>query len=102
MIGVGGDTPHPERPHQPDRDSWTFDDLAHTLVRKGKWFALSHAEVDMWLSGARAFDPSAHTGDRLMASWLAKEGMRKFYEGVAPKVELQVSVSAAQAERMFG
>jgi hypothetical protein len=56
----------------------------------------------MWLSEARAFDPSAHTGDRLMASWLAKEGVRQFYAGAAPQVESRVSVGVRQVEELFG
>jgi hypothetical protein len=70
----------------------------------GKWLAPAHPDVDMWLSEARAFDPSAHTGDRLMASWLAKEGVRMFYEahGKTTSAQSQVSVSRADAEAMFG
>lgn len=45
----------------------------------GKWLAPAHPDVDRWLSEARSFDPSAHTGDRLMAAWLAKEGARLFF-----------------------
>lgn len=33
-------------------------------------------EVSEWISEMYAFDPRAHTGDRLMASWFAREGCR--------------------------
>jgi hypothetical protein len=28
------------------------------------------------------YDPKEHTGDRLMASWFAREGARRFADGV--------------------
>lgn len=34
------------------------------------------AEVDAWLTELHHYDPSAHAGDRLMASWFAREGHR--------------------------
>lgn len=33
-------------------------------------------EVDSWIIEMLHFDPTAHTGDRLMASWFAREGAR--------------------------
>lgn len=33
-------------------------------------------EVDAWLSEMLYYDPLGHTGDRLMASWFAREGAR--------------------------
>lgn len=33
-------------------------------------------EVDAWIGELTAYDPRAHTGDRLMAAWFAREGAR--------------------------
>jgi hypothetical protein len=33
-------------------------------------------EIDAWLGELIGYDPQAHTGDRLMASWFAREGAR--------------------------
>lgn len=86
------------------RVTWLLEDLARTLVKDrgyhgvwysveaGKWLTPAHPDVDMWLSEARAFDPSAHTGDRLMASWLAKEGVRMYYEALPKQRIRTVSV----------
>ena len=35
-----------------------------------------HTEVQSWLDEMLYYDPSGHTGDRLMASWFAREGAR--------------------------
>jgi hypothetical protein len=49
----------------------------------GKWVVPSGAdgksrgkEIDAWLIELLNYDPTAHTGDRLMASWFAREGAR--------------------------
>lgn len=34
-------------------------------------------EIDAWVSEMLYYDPNAHTGDRLMASWFAREGSRQ-------------------------
>ena len=36
------------------------------------------AETDAWIQDLYEYDPSQHTGDRLMASWFAREGNRPF------------------------
>jgi hypothetical protein len=36
----------------------------------------AHREIDEWMIELLSFDPSAHPGDRLMASWFAREGAR--------------------------
>jgi hypothetical protein len=47
----------------------------------GKWI-IPNAEgrctpdLDAWLTEMLYYDPTAHTGDRLMASWFAREGAR--------------------------
>lgn len=33
-------------------------------------------EIDAWITEMLYYDPKAHTGDRLMASWFAREGAR--------------------------
>jgi hypothetical protein len=35
-----------------------------------------HSETAQWIQEMLFFDPMAHTGDRLMASWFAREGAR--------------------------
>lgn len=48
----------------------------------GKWIIPSgpggklQPEVDAWVNEMLYYDPRAHTGDRLMSSWFAREGVR--------------------------
>lgn len=47
----------------------------------GKWIIPSgggrlHPEVDAWINELLYYDPRSHTGDRLMASWFAREAAR--------------------------
>ena len=35
-----------------------------------------HPEIQAWIQEMLYYDPTAHTGDRLMASWIAREGAR--------------------------
>lgn len=48
----------------------------------GKWVIPNghggrmHPEVDAWVNEMLYYDPRAHTGDRLMASWFAREAAR--------------------------
>lgn len=47
----------------------------------GKWVIPNnqgrmHPEVDAWVNEMLYYDPKAHTGDRLMASWFAREAAR--------------------------
>ncbi len=44
-----------------------------------------HKEVGEWISEMLFYDPKEHTGDRLMASWFAREGARKFVDGVGAR-----------------
>lgn len=37
-------------------------------------------EVEAWLQEMRHYSPSAHTGDRLMASWILREGVRRVFK----------------------
>lgn len=52
-----------------------------TEMGAGKWIIPNRsgrvsAEVDAWIAEMLYFNPNEHTGDRLMASWLAREGAR--------------------------
>lgn len=54
-------------------------------MRNGKWVLPSgtdgtavHEEGKAWMQEALYYDPEEHTGDRLMASWLAREALRKY------------------------
>jgi len=52
-----------------------------TEMANGKWIIPSgdgklHPEVDRWITEMLYYDPAGHTGDRLMASWFAREGAR--------------------------
>lgn len=47
----------------------------------GRWVIPSrkgrvHPEIDAWIAEMLYYSPSQHTGDRLMASWFAREGAR--------------------------
>lgn len=48
--------------------------------RNGKWIIPSRSGVDKevqeWISEMLYYEPTSHTGDRLMASWFAREGLR--------------------------
>lgn len=39
-----------------------------------------HKEIAEWIQEMLFYDPKEHTGDRLMASWMAREGARKFLD----------------------
>jgi hypothetical protein len=54
-------------------------------MKNGLWIAPSGRdgesipeEVSSWCSECLDYDPGMHTGDRLMASWLAREGARQW------------------------
>jgi hypothetical protein len=61
-----------------------------TELANGKWQIPSHAgadgkpvmhkEVMDWVSELLFYDPKEHTGDRVMASWFAREGARRFVD----------------------
>jgi hypothetical protein len=36
-------------------------------------------ELQAWIGELLAYDPAAHTGDRTMASWFMREGVRRFF-----------------------
>jgi hypothetical protein len=50
-------------------------------MASGKWIipntnGRAHPEVETWIQELLFYDPAAHTGDRVMASWFAREGAR--------------------------
>ena len=42
----------------------------------GRWAVPEHLECKSWFEEMFNWSPDAHTGDRLMASWFAREGLR--------------------------
>jgi hypothetical protein len=53
-----------------------------TEMANGKWIIPNdggrmHPEVSEWIQEMLYYDPNAHSGDRLMASWFAREGSRQ-------------------------
>ena len=66
-------------------EEWGVESLA-VEMKNGLWVAPSGPgghdppdEVVEWVRELLDFDPSAHTGDRVMASWFAREGARRFF-----------------------
>ncbi len=45
-------------------------------------------EIAKWLAELRAFSPDAHTGDRHMAGWIAREGARKHANDMGGTVDV--------------
>lgn len=65
-------------------EEWGVESLA-VEMRNMQWVLPSgtsgdavHPEGKAWLDELRYYAPDAHTGDRLMASWLAREALRRF------------------------
>lgn len=51
-------------------------------LHNAKWIIPNHGgrssvDVEAWIAEMLYYSPDAHTGDRLMASWFAREGSRK-------------------------
>jgi hypothetical protein len=46
-------------------------------------------EARAWLQELSAYRPSAHTGDRVMASWIAREAARKLGGGFVRQLDMQ-------------
>lgn len=53
--------------------------IPSTKNKDGLWEI--HKEVQEWISELLFYDPNEHTGDRVMASWFAREGARRFVDG---------------------
>lgn len=65
-----------------------------TELYNGKWIIPNdlgrcHPEVDAWISEMLYYDPKTHTGDRLMASFFCREGIRMTGQAVKriPRVD---------------
>lgn len=74
--------------------SFGVESLA-TEFANGKWLIPNeggemHAEVAAWISELLFYDPSEHTGDRVMASWFAREGARMFDRGASRSINVRV------------
>lgn len=62
---------------------WGVESLA--VEFRNRWWVLpsgatgewEHPEAEAWIRECLHFDPALHTGDRLMASWLAREALRR-------------------------
>ncbi len=72
-------------------------------MSQGLWIApntngILHPEVQAWVNECAAYTPQAHTGDRLMASWLAREALRRF-ERRARNVQVRFFGDKKQKER---
>ena len=68
---TGRNKAHPE---------YGVEHLASELAA-GKWIipcenGRMHPEIEAWINELLFYDPASHTGDRVMAGWLAKEGIR--------------------------
>jgi hypothetical protein len=59
-------------------------------------------EIEAWIQEMLYYDPRGHTGDRLMASWFAREGSRRrFTHRLAVAYdESQADVVSAEAQRI--
>jgi len=52
-------------------------------VEAGGHLVAAHPELDAWVNELLYYDPRGHAGDRLMASWIVREGARR----TLPKVK---------------
>ncbi len=65
-------------------------------LANGKWEipnkgGVTHPEVAEWIQELLYYDPREHTGDRLMASWFAREGARRYFDGLGtPAVGMRI------------
>jgi hypothetical protein len=89
---VAADTDVPVRPFYTGTNKanpeFGLESLA-TEMSNAKWIIPSVGgkpaddEIAAWVQDMLYYDPNAHTGDRLMASWFAREGCRKARREVA-------------------
>lgn len=52
----------------------------------------THKEVLDWIAELLFYDPREHTGDRVMASWFAREGARRFVDSIETDTKVGVRV----------
>lgn len=56
-------------------------------LNRGQWIVPNNKgrvdeQIDRWIADMLYYDPTLHTGDRLMASWFAREGCRMLGSGL--------------------
>ena len=61
-------------------------------MMNGKWVIPSggaslNPEIQAWIREMLYYDPESHTGDRLMASWFARESARHFERGIQRSID---------------
>ena len=63
-------------------------------LRAGQWVIPSgadgmevHFEVQTWIREMLFYSPDSHTGDRLMASWFAREAIRTYSKGLTTSMD---------------
>lgn len=66
-----------------------------TEMANGKWIIPSkngkaHPELEAWIGEMLYYDPLGHPGDRLMASWFAREGARMSLRSRAGRAKLDL------------
>lgn len=77
-------------------EEWGVESLA-IEIRGGIWVLPSGpdgrsltTEARAWIGELSAYRPSAHTGDRVMASWIAREAARKLGGGFVRQIDTQL------------
>ncbi|NIV35370.1 MAG: hypothetical protein GWN58_39730, partial [Anaerolineae bacterium] len=62
--------------------------------RAGQWVIPSgagaqevHHEAQAWIREMLFYSPDSHTGDRLMASWFAREAIRTYSKGLTTRMD---------------
>jgi len=81
--------PIPVRTHTTGANKWDPEygvESIATEMSRALWIIPTaggslHPEIRAWLDEIIYFDPAAHTGDRFMASWIAREGARRLRSG---------------------
>jgi hypothetical protein len=63
-------------------------------LRAGQWVIPSgaggqeiHHEAQAWIREMLFYSPDSHTGDRLMASWFAREAIRTYSKGLSTRMD---------------
>ncbi|MHC4064978.1 MAG: hypothetical protein ACYSUI_10820, partial [Planctomycetota bacterium] len=55
---------------------------AKSYDEHGRWRAKLDKEVEEWITELLFYDPREHVGDRVMASWFAREGARRYADAI--------------------
>jgi hypothetical protein len=72
-------------------------------LEAGQWILPNHPEMYAWRSECLAYKPGDHTGDRLMASWFAREAARAgdISEGATVEPEASSGVSYGRTRARY-